>query len=265
MSKQSNQRKHSELATRIRDAYGGTPIAPIRSQLEELDIEGAYAIQQENTAHWQAEGRRLIGSKIGLTSLAVQQQLGVDRPDFGVLFADMLVGEDEPVAVGRVLQPKVEAEIAFLLDRNIHAEAPTIADVVLAIGYAMPALEIVGSRITNWDIGIVDTVADNASSGLFVLGGPVRRLDGLDLRALQMQVIRRGEVVSKGSGAACLGNPLNAMAWLAGELARRQRPLRAGDIVLSGALGPMAPVKPGDAFEATITGLGAVSARFAGA
>jgi 2-keto-4-pentenoate hydratase len=129
----------------------------------------------------------------------------------------------------------------------------------------MPALEIVGSRITNWDIGIVDTVADNASSGLFVLGGPVRRLDGLDLRALQMQVIRRGEVVSKGSGAACLGNPLNAMAWLAGELARRQRPLRAGDIVLSGALGPMAPVKPGDAFEATITGLGAVSARFAGA
>jgi 2-keto-4-pentenoate hydratase len=121
------------------------------------------------------------------------------------------------------------------------------------------------SRISNWDIGIVDTVADNASSGLFVLGGLVQRLDGLDLRALQMQMTRQGEVVSKGSGAACLGNPLNAMAWLAGELARRKRSLRAGDIVLSGTLGPMAALKPGDAFEATIAGLGTVSARFAAA
>jgi 2-keto-4-pentenoate hydratase len=198
-----------------------------------------------------------------VTSLAVQKQLGVDRPDFGVLFADMLVGEEEQVAVGRVLQPKIEAEVAFVLDRDIDAEAPTIADVILAVGYAMPALEIVGSRITNWDIGIVDTVADNASSGLFVLGGPVRRLDGLDLRALQMQITKQDEVVSKGSGAACLGSPLNAMAWLAGELARRKRPLRAGDVVLSGALGPTVAANPGDEFEATITGLGTVSARFA--
>jgi 2-keto-4-pentenoate hydratase len=251
------------MAAQIREAYAGTPIAPIRSQLAELDVDAAYAIQHENTAHWQAQGRRLIGSKIGLASLAVQKQLGVDRPDFGVLFADMLVGEDEPVAVRRVLQPKVEAEIAF--HRDIDAEVPTIADVILAVGYAMPALEIVGSRISNWDIGIVDTVADNASSGLFVLGGPIRRLDGLNLRALQMQMTKQGELLSKGSGAACLGNPLNAMAWLAGELAKRERPLRAGDIVLSGALGPMAAVKPGDAFEATITGLETVSVRFAAA
>jgi 2-keto-4-pentenoate hydratase len=127
----------------------------------------------------------------------------------------------------------------------------------------MPALETVDSRIKGWDIGIVDTVADNASSGLFVLGGPVRRLDGLDLRALEMRMIRRDQVVSKGTGAACLGNPLNAMAWLASELARRKRPLRAGEIVLSAALGPMVTVAPGDIYEASITGLGSVTARFA--
>jgi 2-keto-4-pentenoate hydratase len=195
----NQQTKRGELAALIRAAYAGTPIAPIRPRLAELDVDGAYAIQQENTAHWEAEGRRLIGSKIGLTSRAVQKQLGVNRPDFGVLFADMIVAEDEPVAAGRVLQPKIEAEVAFLLDRDVDVEAPTVADVLRAVAYAMPALEIVGSRITNWDIGIVDTVADNASSGLFVLGGPVRRLDGLDLRALQMQMTRREEVVSKGT------------------------------------------------------------------
>lgn len=259
----TKQTKHGELAARIRSAYAGTPIAPIRSQLAELDIDAAYAIQQENTVHWLAEGRRLVGGKIGLTSLAVQKQFGVDRPDYGALFADMLVGEDEPVAVGRVLQPRIEAEVAFVLDRDIDAEVPTIADVIRAVGYAMPALEIVGSRITNWEIGIVDTIADNASSGLFVLGGPVRKLDGLDLRAMQMQMTRREEIVSRGSGAACLGNPLNAVTWLAGELARRNSALLAGDIVLSGALGPMAAVNPGDTFEAAFTGLGTVSTRFA--
>ena len=258
----SQQSKHSEIAARIRAAYAGAPIASIRAQLADLDVDAAYAIQQENTAYWQSEGRRPVGSKIGLTSRAVQKQLGVDRPDFGVLFADMIVAEDEPVAAGRVLQPKIEAEVAFLLDGAVDVEAPTIADVIGAVAYAMPALEIVGSRITNWDIGIVDTVADNASSGLFVLSGPVRRLDGLDLRALQMQMTRREEIVSKGTGAACLGNPLNALAWLAGELVRRRRPLRAGDVVLSGALGPMVAVNPGDAFEANIAGLGTVSARF---
>jgi 2-keto-4-pentenoate hydratase len=262
MSKQAN---HGELAFRIREAYAGTPIEPIRSKLAELDIDAAYAIQHENTAFWQAAGRRLVGSKIGLTSLAVQKQLGVDRPVFGVLFADMLIGEDEPIALGRVLQPKIEAEVAFLIDRDVEVEAPTVADMIRAVGYAMPALEVVDSRISNWDIGIVDTVADNASSGLFVLGGPIRKLDGLDLRSLQMLMRRRDEVVSKGSGSACLGNPLNATAWLAGELVRRKKPLRAGDIVLSGALGPMVTVNRGDSFEVTIAGLGTVSAQFAAA
>ena len=184
----NQQTKHGELAARIRAAYAGTPIAPIRPQLAELDVDAAYAIQQENTAHWQAEGRRLVGSKIGLTSRAVQKQLGVDRPDFGVLFADMMVAEDDS-SPRRVLQPKIEAEVAFLLDRDVDVEAPTVADVLRATAYVMPALEIVGSRITNWDIAIVDTVADNASSGLYVLGrthpaprraGPARSSDADD-------------------------------------------------------------------------------------
>jgi 2-keto-4-pentenoate hydratase len=230
----SQQTKQGELAARIRAAYVGTPITPIRMQLAELDIDAAYAIQQENTAHWEKEGRRVVGSKIGLTSRAVQKQLGVDRPDFGVLFADMIVGEDEPVAAGRVLQPKIEAEVAFLLDRDVAVETPTVADVVRAVAYAMPALEIVGSRITKWDIGIVDTVADNASSGLFVLGGPVRRLDGLDLRALQMQMTRKDEVVSNGTGAALSWQSAQRgglARWRAGPphaalARRRRRPLR---------------------------------------
>src|SRR5258705_12824627 len=219
----SQQNKHSELAAQIRAAYAGTPIAAIRPQLADLDVEAAYAIQQENTAHWEAEGRRLVGSKIGLTSRAVQKQLGVDRPDFGVLFADMIVAEDEPVAAGRVLQPKIEAEVAFLLDRDVDVEAPTVADVLRAVAYAMPALEIVGSHITNWDIGIVDTVADNPSSGLFVLAGPVRRLDGLDLRALQMQMTSREQVLSKRMRGTIARNPLHSIGSIAHDLGLREQ------------------------------------------
>ena len=260
----SQQNKHSELAAQIRAAYAGTPIAPIRTQLADLDVDAAYAIQQENTAHWEAEGRRLVGSKIGLTSRAVQKQLGVDRPDFGVLFADMMVAEDEPVAAGRVLQPKIEAEVAFLLDRDVDVETPTVADVVRAVAYAMPALEIVGSRITNWDIGIVDTVADNASSGLFVSGrprpssgrlGPPRPADADDEAG-------RGRFEGNGRRVSRQSRSTRWLGWPA-NLARRKRPLRAGDVVLSGALGPMVPVNPGDAFEANIAGLGTVSAKFA--
>jgi 2-keto-4-pentenoate hydratase len=252
-----------KFATALRAAYAGLPISPIRPHFSEGDVDGAYAVQEANTAYWQAQGRRIVGCKIGLTSPAVQRQLGVNRPDFGILFADMLVAEDEPIALDRILQPRVEAEVAFLLDRDIDVEQPTVADVIRAVAYVMPALELVGSRIQDWDIGIVDTVADNASAGLFVLGCPVKRVADLDLRALDMKMSRRHEVVSKGSGAACMGNPLNAVSWLAAELSKRGRPLRAGQIILSGALGPMVAASPGDVFEASIGGLRAVSAHFA--
>jgi 2-keto-4-pentenoate hydratase len=176
----------------------------------------------------------------------------------------MAIDDGGTVERGRLLQPRIEAEIALILDTDILVEIPTVADVVRAIAYVVPALEIVDSRITDWDISIVDTIADNASSGLYVLGGPFRRIESLDLVAAEMSMTKNGEVVSNGTGAACLGNPLNAATWLAGEMVRRGRPLRAGDVVLTGALGPMVEVRAGDAFAATISGVGSVRVSFQG-
>lgn len=242
---------------------GGRAIAPLRDRLAQADADGAYAVQEANTRAWLAEGRRLVGRKIGLTSLAVQAQLGVDRPDFGMLFADMAVGDGEPVAAGRLIQPKVEAEVALILGRDLTQERHTYADLIRATEYALPAIEIVDSRIADWNIKFVDTVADNASSGLFVLGGRPVRLADLDPTACAMEMKRGDEVVSRGNGRACLGSPLNAAVWLADTMARCGRPLQAGDIVLTGALGPMVAVQSGQRYDVRIDGLGSVSALFA--
>jgi len=252
-------------ALSLREAYRtGTPCAPIRDLLDPGDVEAAYAIQEINTRHWLSAGRRLVGRKIGLTSQAVQKQLGVDQPDFGMLFADMAACDGDPVPLTAVLQPKVEAEIAFVLERDLSVEQPTMADVIRAIAYAVVAIEIVGSRIANWDIRLVDTVADNASSGMFVLGNTPFALNGLDLRDCRMQMLRTdGEVISTGAGHACLGHPLNATLWLARKMTEVGRPLKAGDVILSGALGPMVAARSGDVFEAQVSGLGSVRAAFA--
>lgn len=237
-------------------------IEPLRNTFPELDVDSAYAIQKVNTQQRLSSGRRLVGCKIGLTSVAVQRQLGVDQPDYGVLFDDMGYGDGEPIPASVLTQPKIEAELAFVVGRDLILEKPGHLDVLHAIEYALPALEIVGSRIGNWDIRIADTIADNASASAFVVGTRPRRLADIDLRLCGMVLEKHGEPVSVGAGVACLGNPLNAMTWLARRMMVLGTPLRAGDIVLSGALGPMVPVQPGDVFEARVNGVGSVRAVF---
>lgn len=250
----------AEILRRAADSK--QPVPPIRGYFEPGDVESAYAVQAANTAVWQAGGRRLVGRKVGLTSMAVQKQLGVEQPDFGGLFADMVVLDGEEVPITRLLQPRAEAEIALVLEKDLGPSDVTPAELISAVAYAVAAIEIVDSRIAGWDISITDTVADNASSGLFVLGNRPRRLADVDLRLCGMTLEKNGRPVSFGSGAACLGNPLNAAVWLARTLARVGTPLKAGDVVMTGALGPVVPVKGGDAFEAHVGGFGSVHIGF---
>ncbi|VVE88211.1 2-keto-4-pentenoate hydratase [Pandoraea bronchicola] len=237
-------------------------IAPLRDTYTPLSIDDAYAIQRINTERRLAAGRRIVGCKIGLTSVAVQKQLGVDQPDFGMLFDDMGYGDGEPIPASILTQPKIEAEIAFVIGRDLNVDHPGQLDVINAIEYALPALEIVGSRVADWNIRITDTIADNASSSAYVIGNTPKRLSEFDVRMCGMVMERRGEPVSVGAGAACLGSPINAVVWLARTMAAVGTPLKAGDLVLSGALGPMAAVTPGDIFETRINGLGSVRAVF---
>lgn len=250
-----------------RAAAAGRPCEPVTDLLGDSDIDAAYRVQQTLTQRRLTGGARIVGRKIGLTSAAVQAQIGVAQPDFGVLFDDMRFNAGEEIPFSRLLQPKAEAEVAFLLSHDIENPDALIASEGAsalrdAVELAYPALEIVDSRVADWRIGITDTVADNASSGVFVLGGAGVPLGDLDLAEVAMTMLRNGEEVSRGTGRDCLGDPLNALAWLASTLARVGAPLRAGDVVLSGALGPMVPVEPGDTFESLISPLGRVTARF---
>ncbi|MGY1821005.1 2-keto-4-pentenoate hydratase [Geodermatophilus sp. SYSU D00079] len=254
----------AEAAERLEvAARTGVPCRPVRDLIGTDDVELAYAVQQRLTQRRLASGARVVGRKIGLTSPAVQRQLGVDRPDFGVLFDDMDVSALAAVPPGRLLQPRTEAEIAFVLGADLD-EGPLDADQVRgAVAYATAALEIVDSRVAGWDITFGDTVADNASSGLFVLARERVSLEEFEPVAVGMRMTLDGEVVSEGTGAACLGDPLNALAWLARTAVEVGDPLRAGQVVLSGALGPMVATPPGSVVTAEISTLGTVTATFA--
>ena len=255
--------KLEAIAARLREALEtGTPIAPIRTEIGEQNVAAAYEIQRINTSRACDQGRTICGRKIGLTSAAVQTQLGVDQPDFGVLFSDMARTDFEDIALDRMILPRIEAEIVFVLGKDLEGPGLTMADLLSSIEYLVPALEIVDSRVQDWNIGITDTVADNASCSLFVLGSEKRLLDGLELRSCGMVMEDQSGPVSFGAGAACLGNPLNACLWLANKLIEFNTPLREGDLVLSGALGPMVNVRPGSSFQARIGNIGSVSAHF---
>lgn len=235
--------------------------APVRDVLGKADVALAYRVQAELNRRRRRAGAQVVGRKIGLTSPAVQQQLGVDQPDFGVLFEDMWFLDRGNVPIGALLQPKVEAEVAFHLVADLDGDLDPDT-IRAAVGSAVAALEIVDSRVADWDISIVDTVADNGSSALFVLGSDRVSLADVEPRDVEMTMTIDGAEVSSGNGAACLGDPLTALTWLARTAKEFGDPLRAGQVVLSGALGPMAPVAPGQIVHADITGLGTVTATF---
>lgn len=249
----------ADIASRLRNAErNGAAIGPIRDELAFGGTEAAYSVQRSNEDHWVEEGRRVVGRKIGLTSKAVQAQMGVDQPDFGVLFADMCLADGEVLAIGEVLQPRVEAEVALVLKKDLPNPDSTLNELIAAVDHLLPAIEVVGSRIHDWDISILDTIADNASCGRIVTGTVPIRPAALDLTAAGMVMTVNGHVASVGSGAACLGHPYRAALWLVRRMAGLGRPLRAGEILMTGALGPMVDFPPGTNAVATIQGLGQV-------
>lgn len=256
-----NQDDCASVAARLRTAYSDGPVDPLRDLLDAGDINGAYAVQALNTAHWAGEGRAINGWKIGLTAKAVQQQMGVDEPDFGVLFADRQVPDGGELALNTLWQPRGEAEIAMVLAEDVTAPGMTAQSMAKMIAYAAPAIEIVDSRIKDWQITIADTVADNGSTAGHVLGSAKVPLGGLDLYSCGMVLEVDGAVVSLGAGAACMGHPLNAAAWLANALLARGQQLLAGQVILTGALGPAVNLQPRQHMKATIGGLGEVSMR----
>lgn len=254
---------HRQLADELWEAdRTAKPVAALTDRHPDLTVEDAYAIQTLNIARRITSGEKPIGRKVGLTSRPMQELLGVDEPDFGVLTDAMFVEDGDLIDLGRLVQPRVEAELAFVMDRDLAGPGVTTAGALAAIGGVLPAVEIVDSRVADWKIKLVDTVADNASSGLLVLGGRMRKVHDLDLRLIGVVVSRHGEVLDSGAGAAALGNPARCVAWLANKLGSLGARLKAADIVLPGAVHKMVAVRSGDVFRADFAHLGAVTVRF---
>jgi 2-oxopent-4-enoate/cis-2-oxohex-4-enoate hydratase len=248
-----------ELYTALRER---APVDPLTSRHAGLTIEQAYGIQQRMIERRLQDGERIVGKKIGVTSRAVMNMLGVYQPDFGYMLDSMIVSEGDSIPMSTLIQPKAEGEIAFILKRDLMGPGIGNADVLAATECVMPCFEIVDSRIRDWKIKIQDTVADNASCGVFVLGDRAVDPKRIDLNTCGMVLEKNGEVVATGAGAAALGSPVNAVAWLANTLGRLGIGLKAGEVVLSGALAAMVPAKAGDNFRVSIGGLGGCSVRF---
>lgn len=253
------ERYGAELYEALRD---GRTVAPLIARDASLTIDDAYAISLDALARRRRDGERVIGKKIGVTSKAVQDMLGVHQPDFGFLTDRMWVEGDIDIAAHKLIQPRAEAEIAFILKAPLAGPGVTQGDVLAATECIAPCFEIVDSRIAEWKIGIVDTIADNASCGVFVLGEARADPRDFDLPALHVRVTKNGTPLSEGYGAAVQGSPLEAVAWLANTLGAYGVTLDAGDVILSGSLVPLEPAMAGDVFEMVLEGVGTCTARF---
>ncbi|MEH7443638.1 fumarylacetoacetate hydrolase family protein [Bacillus sp. JJ1122] len=237
-------------------------VPPLTQQYTELNVTDAYNVQLEVLKRKLSEGRTVIGKKVGLTSVAMQKMLGVDEPDYGHLLDDMKVENGAKVKVRDLLSPKIEAEIGFVLAEDLKGPNVTFLDVLMATKYVVPTLEIIDSRIADWKIGLVDTVADNGSSAMVVVGDEMAEIDGLDLRSVGMILSKNGEMVATGSGAAALGHPAHAIAWLANKLHEFGISLKAGELILPGALSAAIAVEEGDTITAQFGQVGSVSVTF---
>ena len=240
----------------------GSTIAPFTSRYPDITIEDGYHIQQRMLARRIEAGECVVGKKIGVTSKAVMNMLGVHQPDFGYLLDGMIYNEGQAIPMASLIQPKAEGEIAFVLKKDLMGPGLSSADVLAATEGVMACFEIVDSRITDWKIKIQDTVADNASCGVFVLGDKLVDPRKVDLSTCGMVLEKNGEIVVTGAGAATMGSPVNAVVWLANTLGRLGIPLKAGEVILSGALGAMVPVQIGDDLRVSIGGIGGCSVRF---
>lgn len=237
-------------------------VAPLTDREADITIEDAYQIQQRMIQRRLDAGETIIGKKIGVTSKVVMDMLKVSQPDFGMMTSGMVFNEGESIDTSTMIAPRAEAEVAFVLKSDLMGPGVTAADVLRATDFVVPCFEIVDSRIQDWKIKIQDTVADNASCGVFVLGDKLVDPRKVDLSMCGMVLEKNGEIVVTGAGAATMASPVNAMVWLANTLGRLGIGLNAGDIVLSGALGAMVPVKAGDSLRVTIGGIGGCSVRF---
>jgi len=237
-------------------------ISPLSAVFPDMDVYDGYQIQLLNVRERLSEGRVIRGHKVGLTSVAMQQMLGVGEPDYGHLLDDMFVFEDSQVAVSQLCQPRIECEIAFVLDGPLPSKGCNAADVLRMTRYVMPAIEIIDSRISNWEIGLPDTIADNASSARVVLGGQATSVDQIDLRSLTGTLIRNDDVIATGESSAVLGNPVTAVAWLATKVQEFGVTLDTGHVILSGSCTRAFDVTAGDLVRAEFEILGGVSVQF---
>lgn len=239
-------------------------IAPLRERVPGMTIEDAYAVQSQMVARRLQNGERVVGKKIGVTSKAIQERVGFDQPDFGLLTSGMCVQPGAAVSLDALIQPRAEAELAFVLKSDLKGPGITAMDVVCATDYVVPCFEIVDSRIRDWDIGILDTIADNASCGVYVLGDDRADPRDFDLALAGMVVDKNGELAATGVGAAVQGSPVNAVVWLANTLGRLGLPFNAGEVILSGSQSPLIEISDGDELVCSIGGLGTCTARFTG-